>query len=171
MSKLKLLFGNLEEKDARSASLIKELRGMVSMIDATHNEFFGKYDISLPKFGALLVLYDNAEDGVMLSYIGEQLLVSKANITGLVDRLEKQGLVARIRDNDDRRKISATLTDKGRKFTEMIIQKYRELSDKVFLLIEDDDQDKLIGLLQKLQVKIAIAKSERERMEALCTEK
>ena len=160
MSKLKLLFGDLEAKDERSEVLISELRKMVTTIDTTHNAFFGKYDISLSKFGVLLILYDNSVDGVMLSYIGEQLLVSKANITGLIDRLEKQGLVVRIRDNDDRRKISATLTDKGKKFTEMIMEKYREWSARIFLLIEDDEREKLISLLQKLQAKIAIAQAE-----------
>lgn len=165
MGKLNLIFGNMESKDERSTRLLNELKKMINTIDEKHNSFFEKYDISLPKFGVLLVLYDNNDDGVMLSYIGEQLLVSKANITGLIDRLEKQGLVERIRDNKDRRKISATLTEDGRKFTEMIMQKYREWSSRLFLLMEDDDQEQLIGLLQKLQTKIAESQKRRNEHE------
>lgn len=157
MDKFNLLFGDLETKNENAKLLMNELTKTVSILDVTHNTFFGKYDISLAKFGVLLILYDNSEDGVMLSYIGEKLLVSNANITGLVDRLETQGLVSRIRNKGDRRKISAVLTEDGRKFAEMIIEKYREWYTKLLQIINDDDRNKLIELLQKLQKRISDA--------------
>ena len=157
MDKFNLLFGDLETKNETAKLLINELKKTVSILDGTHNAFFGKYDISLPKFGVLLILYDNSEKGVMLSYIGEKLLVSNANITGLIDRLEHQGLVSRIRNSDDRRKISAVLTEEGRKFTEMIAEKYREWYTRLFEVIHDEDRNKLIELLQKLQKRISAA--------------
>lgn len=157
MSKFNLLFGDLETKDESSKLLMNELKKTVNIFELTHNTFFGKYDISLAKFGVLLILYDNTEEGVMLSYIGEKLLVSNANITGLIDRLENQGLVSRIRNSADRRKISAVLTEDGRKFAEMIIEKYREWYTNLLLLIGDDDRNKLIELLQKLQKRIESA--------------
>ena len=41
------------------------------------------------------------------------MYVTPANITGIVDRLEKKGLVVRNRQRDDRRIILLTLTEEG----------------------------------------------------------
>lgn len=49
-----------------------------------------------------------------LGEIAEQLNCDKTNVTGLVDRVEKQGLVTRVADPDDRRVTRLALTEKGR---------------------------------------------------------
>lgn len=59
-----------------------------------------------PQIGILRVLHyyrEQGQDGVALSEIGEHLAVSKANMTGMVDRLERDGLVVREMDAKDRR--------------------------------------------------------------------
>ncbi len=49
-----------------------------------------------------------------LGEIAEALHCDKTNVTGLVDRVEKLGLVARVTDPDDRRVTRLELTEKGR---------------------------------------------------------
>lgn len=56
---------------------------------------------------------DGAGTGVPLSSLGRNLLVTKANVTGMVDRLERLGLVRRVRDGADRRVVRANLTSRG----------------------------------------------------------
>ena len=48
-----------------------------------------------------------------LGEIAEGLELGKASVTGLVDRIEAKGLVARIRDDRDRRRVFIGLTDAG----------------------------------------------------------
>ena len=60
------------------------------------------------------------EDGLSLSEVGKRAYLDKPAITGLADRLEKDGLVERRRSTDDRRVIKLHLTAKGRNLlTEM----------------------------------------------------
>ena len=55
------------------------------------------------------------EDGTprSLGEISRLLYYGKSSITRLVDRLEAQGLVRRVRDGDDRRSVHALITDRG----------------------------------------------------------
>lgn len=55
------------------------------------------------------------KDGLSLSEVGRRVFLDKPAITGLADRLEKDGLVERRRTSSDRRVIRLYLTPKGRK--------------------------------------------------------
>lgn len=70
------------------------------------------YGITAPQWGALLRLVE--KDGQSLSEIGARALFDGPTMTGIVDRLEANGLVTRRRDNLDRRVINLYLTDRGR---------------------------------------------------------
>ncbi len=70
------------------------------------------YAITPPQWGALLRL--EQKDGQSLSEIGAQALFDGPTMTGIVDRLEANGLVERRRDSTDRRVINLYLTDQGR---------------------------------------------------------
>ena len=70
------------------------------------------FGITPPQWGALLCLME--KDGQSLSEIGVQALFDGPTMTGIVDRLELNGLVQRRRDSSDRRVISLYLTEQGR---------------------------------------------------------
>ena len=57
-------------------------------------------------------------DGLQLTQIGQRVFLEKPAITGLVDRLENDGLVSRQRSSVDRRVINLYLTPKGRDILE-----------------------------------------------------
>lgn len=69
--------------------------------------------LSLAKLGALRHLVMAAEP-LTLSSLAERHCCGKSNITQLIDRLEGDGLVARVHDPSDRRTIRAELTAAGR---------------------------------------------------------
>jgi len=73
--------------------------------------------LSLSKLGVLKILISEG-DSLPLSRLASRLSCVKSNVTQLVDRLEADGLVARINDASDRRSVLASITDAGRaKFT------------------------------------------------------
>jgi len=151
MTKAKKLFESYEWVGEVSNRTIIELKKTSDILEEIHNKFFNRYGISSTKFNLLVILYTGPEEGMILSEIGESMLVTKANITGLVDRLEKQGYVERIRDSKDRRKIMATITLDGRKFTEKIMNRYKGWSKSVMRVLKDDEKSQLIELLKKMQ--------------------
>lgn len=70
-----------------------------------------EYGLTAPQYGFLLRLFE--EDGQPLGNIGRSLYCDKPTITGIADRLEKKGLIQKIRDEKDRRIVKAVLTEKG----------------------------------------------------------
>jgi DNA-binding MarR family transcriptional regulator len=68
--------------------------------------------LSLAKFGALTHLVEAGEP-LSLSECAEKMTCVRSNITQLMDRLEADGLVRRVRDPADRRVVRAALTPTG----------------------------------------------------------
>jgi DNA-binding MarR family transcriptional regulator len=68
--------------------------------------------VTTAQAGALFFLMGN--DGCLLSQMGRGLMLDKSAITGLVDRLEKKGLIERRDDPADRRATRLHLTGAGR---------------------------------------------------------
>ena len=52
--------------------------------------------------------------------LSRRMFVTPSNITGIIDRLEKKGLVERIRRREDRRIVLITLTEDGERISKMI---------------------------------------------------
>ncbi|WP_280188331.1 MarR family winged helix-turn-helix transcriptional regulator [Delftia sp. PS-11] len=68
--------------------------------------------LTYPQYLVMLVLWEN--DGLGVSDIGERLTLDSGTLTPLLKRLEASGLVARLRDASDERRVRVTLTAQGR---------------------------------------------------------
>ncbi len=69
--------------------------------------------LTYPQYLAMLVLWE--KDGLMVSALGERLCLDSGTLTPLLKRLESSGLIARVRDTEDERRVHITLTAAGRK--------------------------------------------------------
>lgn len=69
--------------------------------------------LSLSKLNVLSILQE-AGGPIPLSRLAGRLACVKSNVTQLVDKLESEGLVARVDDPNDRRSVLASITDLGR---------------------------------------------------------
>lgn len=95
-------------------------------------QLFKPLGITGAQFNVLILLLAQTRDGAMnQSELGRMLTVNRSNITGLTDRLEKQGLVRREPDPDDRRVNNVRLTGKGaeiaRKAQELYLGRIHEI--------------------------------------------
>ncbi len=88
--------------------VVRTARSMKKVLDARLSE----YGITSSQHSVLNTLAQT--DGLSLSEIGKRVFLDKPAITGLADRLEKDGYVVRKRTARDRRVIHLWLTDKGR---------------------------------------------------------
>src|SRR2546423_9243476 len=79
------------------------------------------HKLSLGSFNALLILSRYEAPGCPMHDLGELLLVSRANITGLIDCLERRSLVERTSAPEDRRVRLVRLTKAGHKLLETIL--------------------------------------------------
>ncbi len=79
----------------------------------------GRFDTTLPRFDLMSQLW-RYPDGLKMNELSRHLMVTGGNVTGIVDPLEKDGLVERMPEPADRRAFRVRLTRAGRKaFAEM----------------------------------------------------
>lgn len=71
------------------------------------------FDITLPQFEVLCQL-DRLDVPIVMSRLSDRLKVTSSNLTGVVDRLERKGLVKRFRSRTDRRVQHIEMTTEGR---------------------------------------------------------
>jgi MarR family 2-MHQ and catechol resistance regulon transcriptional repressor len=102
------------------------------------------------QLNALLVLRDAGEEGMPLSEVGRHLVVTKANVTGLMDRLEREGLVRRD-THADRRVTLAKLTEKGSALLEEAIPRRQQVLAELLGGLTGEEKGQLISLLTKLR--------------------
>ncbi len=86
-----------------------------------------------------------------MSKLSEHMLVAPANITGLVDRMERKGYVKRRRDQKDRRLFKIELTEKGRQTYEAISEQFWIYVRHVFSSLSDSERVMLLGLLGRIR--------------------
>ncbi|PAB58322.1 MarR family transcriptional regulator [Anaeromicrobium sediminis] len=155
MEKLQKLLEHYKWAQLRSTKVVLEIKKTTDMLEYVHSNFFEKYGTTNTKFNVLVILSKGPEEGMMLSEIGEKMVVTKANMTGLIDRLEKDGLVERVRDLQDRRKIRAVLTTNGRKFVEDLVEKY-SIWIKTFMDDYDEETEQLFSLMKLIQERTVV---------------
>ena len=101
------------------------------------------FDVTLPQFEVLWEL-DRCDTPVVMSRLSEQLNVTSSNLTGVVDRLERKGLVKRFRSSTDRRVQHIEMTSAGRtSFAEIaadnalwVVRAFTELTDKEVIQLQ-----------------------------------
>lgn len=102
-------------------------------------------------FNVMALLRFAYPDGVQLSEIGELLITSRANITGLIDHLEEKGYVKRAVDAHDRRARLAKLTKKGEILIDQIMPAHIARSISLFSHLTLDEVQQLTALLTKIR--------------------
>jgi DNA-binding MarR family transcriptional regulator len=96
------------------------------------------------------------ERGLSQAQISDMMLVNRANITSLVDRMEKAGLVTRTAHSNDRRFNIIKLTGKGEKLFTKVEPHYIEQIHKAMSSLEEPELKKLMTMLEKVRVTLHI---------------
>ncbi len=107
-----------ESKDRAIRVWFRFLR-LESRIQSTVAEQLRAIDLSVPHCDVLTTLTD--AEGISQQELAQRLYVTKGNISGLLDRLERAGLVERRSTAADRRQYSIHLTASGRAAAERAI--------------------------------------------------
>ena len=87
-----------------------------------------------------------------VSELADDLGVSLSAITGLTNRLVRQGLVVRHRDSDDRRQVFVELTEKGKKAVEDFLQQRKKLIARYFDQLPLAEVEQVIATMDKMLV-------------------
>jgi DNA-binding MarR family transcriptional regulator len=108
------------------------------------------FDLTFARYEVLMLLTFSSRGALPLGKIGERLQVNPASVTNAIDRLEEQGLVARVPNPADGRGTLAQLTEEGRARASAATG---AMNAEVFgdLGMDGDGVEQLFGLLREVR--------------------
>ena len=112
-------------------------------------EMLSEEGLTQPQFQALRIVAKNG--AVFMREISDEMFVTPANITGIIDRLEARGLVERSGRSEDRRTTNIELTPKGRALLERVEERYGRFMKNALRVFTQEEQKTFRGFLVKLQ--------------------
>ena len=96
--------------------IIFSIRKLIQASELYTKELNKKYQVSAAQLNCILTLCEYGP--LPPSKIANHMMVKSSTVTGVVDRLEKKGLVERMRNSPDRRVITIQLTEAGKKLAQ-----------------------------------------------------
>jgi DNA-binding MarR family transcriptional regulator len=109
-----------------------------------------QFATTLPRFD-LMAQLDRYREGLKMNELSRLLMVTGGNVTAIVDQLEKEGLVERLDEPDDRRAFRIRLTRKGEKGFGEMAREHEEWVVELLAGLSKREQDELLKLLAKLK--------------------
>jgi DNA-binding MarR family transcriptional regulator len=107
-----------------------------------------KYNVSAPQIACMLALLEGGP--LALSQIAKKIMVNSSTLTGIIDRLEKKGLVARTRTSQDRRVITIELTRAGRDLAENAPPPIQMKIVEGLKRLDEEEREQILQALSKL---------------------
>jgi len=136
--------------DKLATEVVINLVRTESLVAAEVNGRFRRFGLTGSTFNVLMIL-NNAPDPLSPHQLGERLLVTRGTVTGLLDTLQRQGLVRRIPHPDDRRMLLIELTDTGRTVLRRTWRTHFPAQTEMMAVLSDSEKETLVRLLGKLQ--------------------
>lgn len=110
--------------------------------------------LSPTQYNALRILRGAGDEGRSCSEIAERMINRDPDITRLVDRLERRGLVKRCRDGKDRRVITTRITPVGLELLRSLDRPIEEFNRKLLGHMGEEQLRTLIKLLEAARQEI-----------------
>ena len=110
------------------------------------------YDMTLPRFDVLAALLA-APEGLRMTELSQQLMVSNGNVTGIVDRLVADGLAERETMETDRRAFRVRITEKGGQLMREMTARHRDWIDELFAEVTEADAARGISIMLDIRHK------------------
>ena len=123
----------------KTNEILIKIRKIVRSVDIESKKIQKEHGVSIPQVLCLNFLSESPNYQSTQSEIRKFLNLNPSTVSGIIDRLEKKGLLARLPRSGDKRIVNIALTSAGDKLLNRIPSLLHEqLSDKLQLLDEED---------------------------------
>lgn len=112
-------------------------------------EEFEGYDLTPRQFGLLGFLWQ--EDGISQAELSAKSQIDRTTMGGVIDRLEKEGLVVRCSHPEDRRAYRICLTEKGKALEPVLTPLAAKAQEKFIAKLDPQEVETLKSLLDKIR--------------------
>lgn len=140
--------------DVDGIQLCFQVLSLSAHIDRDCATLLAPHGLSEGRF-VLLFLLDAAPDGLAPNVLAERAGVTRATVTGLLDGLEREQLVARHANAKDRRALCIRLTPKGKRLASTVIAQHGQWIASLFGHLSTTERQLLTSLLGKVAGRLA----------------
>lgn len=135
-----------EEKNAKEyleniATIEKDMRYISGIIKQKGREILSNYTMTPPQFVALQWLFE--EGDMTIGELSNKMFLAFSTTTDLVDRMEKNQLVQRVKDPNDRRVVRIHMLEEGKRLIDEVIKKRQGYLQEVLNEYNTDDIEEL----------------------------
>src|SRR5579883_2606524 len=109
-------------------------------------QILAAYDLTIPQFYTLLAI-SRCGSGCRMGDLAHQLFQSSATMTGIVTRLEADGLVERVMDPNDRRAVQVRVTERAKKMLDEVLAAQHESVSHTLDRMSASDRQEFLRLL------------------------
>ncbi len=124
-----------------------------SLAAAVAGRIFRQYDLTEAQFNALFALKYKSR-AITQVELGRRLVVTRATVTSVLDKLESKGYVERRDVPDNRRSYHVELTEAGRSLVDRVEPVYRDSIHYVLGYLDEDAMRQLIAMLEPVRSRL-----------------
>ena len=124
------------------------LRRIIQAIDLYSRALVKKHGITLPQLVILQELSKN--NGMSVGELAKAISLGQATVTGVLDRLEKRGLIIRSKSYDDKRKVFISPTEECNKMIAAMPSPLQQTFVTQFEKLQDWEKNMILAVLQKI---------------------
>jgi len=128
-----------------------------SLMQKLSDRFFSRFGLTDTQFNILMILSER-RDGLSQQELSEHLIVTKSNVVGLIDRLEKSGYVSRNPHPTDRRFNQIVLTRKGEGLVRRVEESYFREVDKMMNVLTTSEKKAVIRAMESIRQYVSDAR-------------
>jgi len=122
-----------------------------SLMQKLSDRFFSRFGLTDVQFNILMILKEHRSEGLSQQQLSEHLIVTKSNVVGLIDRLERSGYVSREAHPSDRRFNQIVLTSKGEQLEARIEKLYFKEVDKMMNVLSAQEKRSVIRAMERIR--------------------
>ncbi|WP_374711412.1 MarR family winged helix-turn-helix transcriptional regulator [Symbiobacterium terraclitae] len=135
------------------AEIDELLREVGALLRKRGRDILGNFDITSPQFDALLVLREHGE--LTMGELCAKMYLACSTATDLIDRMERNGLIERVRDTADRRVIRLRVLPKGSELIEQVLEARQAYLATAMAGLGASDKARIIRTLEELSALLA----------------
>lgn len=133
-------------RDVRHEAVLNIVR-TANLLSTKAAQLFRRFDLTEAQFNVLFAL-NFASGDLTQAELGKRLVVTRASITSVLDKLEAKGLVSRDKVAGNRRIHHVRLTDAGAGLVNDVEPAYRQEIHRILSGLSEADCERLIGYLE-----------------------
>ena len=132
----------------KDAELLVALRKVIRAIDLRSKQL--NKDVGLTGPQLLLMQTISNEPGVMVRQIADNINLSPATVTSILDRLETKQFVKRVRSTEDKRRVEVFLTEQGKVILQDAPLPLQEHFINRFSQLQEWEQSQMVATMQRI---------------------